>query len=254
MAVSLSDYIGLGQPEINGVPIGEAGEFYFSGEDFKYKPTLEEAEHCARIFTDTLPMGRLWEAFGVAGTINWAFSVAVGEMIAIILAYSAYIRRELSPATTVDMIQEWEESVGLPDPCSLQAGLDIDGRRKNVMIRLRRTPIVLSSEIEEACLNLTGRNVKIVPRSALGLDAKMDTGLLDKAMFGGGHRSRFVFDVFVDYIDNSAFGDGVMDTQILDTSERWPRIIECVINKLKPANSIGFYKYNQALYQEHAGT
>jgi uncharacterized protein YmfQ (DUF2313 family) len=45
----------------------------------------------------------------------------------------------------------------------------------------------------------------------------------------------------------------VLDTQKLDTTQRYPRAIECLINRLKPANSLAFYHYNHVLYNQVKG-
>jgi hypothetical protein len=63
MAITLNNYLALGFPEIGGVPVGEAGTLNMAGEDFKYTPTPAECEFCAAIYADSLPKGRLWEAF-----------------------------------------------------------------------------------------------------------------------------------------------------------------------------------------------
>ena len=168
-------------------------------------------------------------------------------MVAVMFGYVAYLRRELNPYTTTDLIQEWEQSVGLPDACSLQAGDDLESRRKQVIIRLAKTPIVLAGEIEQAAKVLTGYDIKVAPRRQNILGSQLDNARLDLAQLGVGN-NRFIFDVFINYRDVTALGEGVLDTQKLDTTQRYPRVIECLINRLKPANSLAFYHYNHVLY------
>ena len=60
MAITLNNYLALGFPEIDGVPVGEAGILNMAGEDFKYTPTPAECAFCAAIYADSLPKGRLW--------------------------------------------------------------------------------------------------------------------------------------------------------------------------------------------------
>ena len=247
MVVTLNNYLALGFPEINGVPVGEAGTLNTAGEDFKYTPTPAECEYCAAIYADSLPKGRLWEAFTVNGTFNHSFAQSVGAMIAVMFGYVAYLRRELNPYTTTDLIQEWEQSVGLPDECSLQGGGDLQSRRQQVITRLAKTPIVLAGEIEQAAKVLTGYDIKVIPRRQNILGSQLDNARLDLAQLGVGN-NRFVFDVFINYRDVTALGEGVLDTQKLDTTQRYPRAIECLINRLKPANSLAFYHYNHVLY------
>jgi len=241
----LTNYAARGVPTINGLPIGEAGVFDNSTQEFKYTPTKEECEQCLQIFTDSLPKGRLWEAFGVPKTINNAFAYGVGSMIAIVLAYCNYLRRELDPNTTTDLISEWEESVGLPDPCSIKAGLDIESRRKQVVLRWRRTPIVLASEIEQIVQDLTGYAIKIRPnRDSSSLDlAEIDSPL-------GSIFNRFSVDIFVDFDDSGGLDEGELDEFELDAKFAFPYFVECVISQLLPANVLANYFYSNVLYNE----
>lgn len=239
----LTNYAALGVPTINGVPIGEAGVFDTSGDDFRYTPTKEEVEHCLRIYTDSLPKGRLWEAFGVQGTINYAFAYAVGSMIAIVFAYLNYLRRELDPNTTVDFINEWEESVGLPDPCSVKSGLDLESRRRQVILRWRRTPIVLATEIEQAVFDLTGYEIKVRPNRISG---GLDSATLDAPIEGGANK--FIFDVYVNFDSSGGLGSGGLDETPLDAPALYPYFVECIINQLKPANVLVFYHYSDVEY------
>ena len=45
MVVTLNNYLALGFPEINGVPVGEAGTLNTAGDDFKYTPTQTRYEY-----------------------------------------------------------------------------------------------------------------------------------------------------------------------------------------------------------------
>lgn len=241
----LTNYLALGIPAINGVPIGEGG-IINSGDTFSYIPTDEEKFICSKIFVDSMPKGRLWEAYGVIGTVNNAFSLSIGNMIAVFFAYVNYLRRELDPNTTVDLINEWEESVGLPDACSIRAGLNINERRKQVIIRWRRSPIVLASEIEKMCLFLTGFNVKVRPRRGSGLgETSLDEGALD-----GGSGNKFIFDVYIEFDDGAGLGKLALDSEELDAVARRPYWIECLINNLKPANSLAYFSYSKIIYDQ----
>jgi uncharacterized protein YmfQ (DUF2313 family) len=244
------NYKPLGAVYVDGFLIGEQGELDRTAKDFKYKPSVDEVEHCTRIYVDAMPKGRLWEAYGVNGTTNNAIAQGVGSMIATVLAYFEYVRKELNPYTTEDLIVEWEESVGLPDPCTIQHFQTLEERRQQVILRLKKTPVVTAKQMEGMVKTLTGFNVRVIPRRKSELfTGELDTGILDFELSNDKY-DRFTFDVIVDYED-----DAFLDTpigEVLDGSAL-PRVIECVIERIKPANSLAIYHYQSSLYNQLTG-
>ena len=246
------DYTALGLPLLDGIPIGKRGTLNLNVDYFDYKPSLDEAVFCSKIFNNSMPRGKYWEAHNVQNTPDYALSVGVGEMIAVVLAYQSYIRKELDIDTTEDLITEWEESVGLPEPCSLSSAQTIEERRELVKLHLRKTPIVNVANFEEIVLKLTGYDVIILPRlsSTNVYNEGFDEAWLDFTEFGGIYGDRFTFDVFVDFIDEKfGFDIDEIETANLDEYLRPPYFIECVFNKIKPANSLAVYHYDSTLYQ-----
>ena len=251
MAINI-DYNALGVPLLDGISIGQRGELNLNVDYFDYKPSIDEAVFCSKIFNNSMPSGKYWEAHNVSNTPDYAISVGVGEMIAVVLAYQAYVRKELDIDTTEDLISDWEESVGLPEPCSLSSAQTIEERRELVKLHLRKTPIVNVAEFEKIVLKLTGYDVIILPRrsSTNVYNDGFDQGWLDFSEFGGLYSDRFTFDVFIDFTDNQfGFDIDEIETANLDEYLRPPYIIECVFNKIKPANSLAVYHYDATLYQ-----
>ena len=219
----------------------------------KFEPELTEAEllNGQKIANDHLPKGRLWEAFGVPETANYAISAAVGAMIALHLKYIEYLQKELNPYTTVDLISEWEASCGLPDPCTIHFGNTLEQRRKQVIYRLRRKPTITANDFEKIIKEMTGFLVKVVPRSSSKniLANKLDgAASLDLAELSTDKRDRFIFDVFVDYTDLTSLDNGgELDSAEMDGKSR-PNIIECLVNQFKSASSMPIYHYDKNLY------
>ena len=222
-------------------------------EGFNYEPTIAEVEYCAKLYALTMPEGRYWEAYNVPGTVDYALAMAVGEQLAIIFAYYIYLRRELNIDTTVDLIGEWEASADLPDPCTLQSSDTLETRRAVTKLFLSNKAFVTAGEFEQLVKDLTGYDVIVVPRGAtenvytMGLDAAM----FDLAAFSSPEGNRFTFDVFVDYslvgasgLDIAGLNEGLLDVYVAP-----PTQIECIINRVKPCNSIAVYHYDSDLYQ-----
>ena len=202
-------------------------------------PTALEAGH--RIFVDHLPQGRDWDAYHVAGTVDYAVASAVGAMYAAVLAYFAYLRKELDPRTTENMIEEWERSVGLPDACIVNRVLTLQERRDLVLLRLRNEPIVTSVQMQDLVNYLTGYDAVVMPRS------KPTNPLFDVTQ-------KFVLDVFVDFDDSVGFDGGDdFDGGAEFDGDPYPTIVECVLNRVKPCNVILNVYYSNTLYSAAGG-
>ena len=242
------NYTPLGAVFVDGELIGSGGVLSNDSKHFIYAPSISEIEYCHRfVFNDSLPRGRLWEAFGSIGTSDYALGSAVGDMVAQVFAYNEYLRAELSIETTSDLISEWEESCGLPDICSIQQFLTLEERRQRVILHLKKTPIVTAAQIQAMVKTLTGYNILVIPRRYdLSLSGGLDALKLDFEL-SNDKWDRFVFDVIVDY--ESSSGLDVLIGESLDATQ-FPKIIECVIDRLKPANSLAIYKYSSILYND----
>lgn len=252
--MELVNYKPLGAVYVDGFLIGERGVFDDTAKDFRYKPSTDEVLHSTSVYVDTMPKGRLWEAYGVDGTINNAVAQGVGAMVATVLAYFEYVRKEINPYSTEDLIIEWEESVGLPDPCTIQHFQTLEERRQQVILRLRKIPIVTATQMEAMVKTLTGFNVRVIPRRGAGnyLNGLFD-GLnnFDAAEFSNNKIDRFTFDVFIDYTDAAGLDSAwLFDSGTLFDGQVRPAIIQCVIERLKPANSLAVYHFSNDLYNK----
>ncbi len=96
------------------------------------KPTFSSADFQAALWA-LLPRGRVWlrDEGSTQDQVMAAFAPAFTRNAADALALLV----DLFPATTTDFITEWEETLGLPDPCT---GLDptLEQRRAQVVARL----------------------------------------------------------------------------------------------------------------------
>ncbi|WP_434779281.1 putative phage tail protein [Neisseria sp. Ec49-e6-T10] len=223
----------------------------------KFEPVIlkDEYKDGQYIVNDHLPKGRIWEAFGVVNTSNYAVSAAFGAMVALLLKYIAYLKKELNPFTTEDLISAWEESCGLPDHCTIYFSQTLDQRRLQVVYRIRRKPIITTDEIEQVIKELTGFDVKIIPRrkSSNILNNAFDGGAsFDAAPFSTNKSDRFTFDVYINYEDENSFdGEYPLDGDYLLDGQARPTILECLINKIKPANTVAVYHYSRTMYMEN---
>lgn len=197
------------------------------------------------VIRDHLPKGRAWNFLSRFG------SAIIGSMAACwgyCKDYIDYLKTQSKIDTTTDAIDLWEESVMLPDACSLYSST-IEQRRGQVMLRLKNEPFVTTKEIEEAIRILTGYEIIVKPRRDEEnlANNELDSAVLDAAILAG-YGDLFTFDVFINYDDTESMDKLPLNTPF-DGKPR-PSVIECVINKIKPSNSVAQYYYSSSKYEE----
>ena len=82
-----------------------------------------------------LPLGDLWDSFRQSGTLFSAFLDAFAQTFARIDARAEDLLDESDPRTTYELLPEWETEAGLPDTCTTQADT-IQERRDALVSKL----------------------------------------------------------------------------------------------------------------------
>lgn len=107
-------------------------------------PTIDGS---ADQLAEHMPQGKAWEAKRVEGSQMRGVVAAMAVPNNRNQQLIETLMREIDVNQTTLLIDEWEESVGLPDAC-LGAGGTLEQRRSRVIERLRRTPIVTLAEMQ----------------------------------------------------------------------------------------------------------
>ena len=196
------------------------------------------------VIRDHIPKGRAW---GFISQFGKALIGAMAECWGYAKAYTDYLKLESRIDTTTDSIDYWEESVLLPDTCSIYA-ININQRRNQVKIRLRKTPYVTTSEIEQAIYELSGYEVIIRPRRARDniKTSELDYAQPDTLLFAG-MGDLFTLDIYINWESPTSLDSVLLDSK-LDAHPR-PSVIECLINKLKPCNTLAIFYYSKSQYE-----
>jgi len=113
-------------------------------EIFK-QPTLEVT---ANQLAEHLPDGDAWEAKYVDGTNLRGLVVGSADPFNTVQAELELLCNEFHISATTLLIDEWEESVDLPDDC-LGAFADLETRRALVIERFRKVPTVTLQEMQD---------------------------------------------------------------------------------------------------------
>lgn len=83
-----------------------------------------------------LPPGSLWDRLRLKDSTFQSLLLAFSDSLARVHNRLANVRREADPRSTLELLDEWEASVGLPDGCLTRAQT-VAERRKAVVSRLK---------------------------------------------------------------------------------------------------------------------
>lgn len=140
---------------------------------------------------------------------------------------------EWDPSTTNIFLDEWEKSVGIPDDCFDVADTE-EERRQNILLKLTGTNATTAKQFETVAsiLGLTVTVTSGLPFSTFPLILPFLLLSAEEAAF-----------TIVVTLDASLEPEGFPLTLPFTLTDAFPIILECVFNKLKPANTQIIFRY-----------
>jgi len=184
-------------------------------------------EDHADALADYMPNGRLFESKKIGHSNYRQLLRGIGSELFTAEGYLVSLNNEYLPDQTVLFIEEWEAALGIPDDCFF-ASESIDGRRKNILVKLASLGVQTANDFE-ALGDIFG--------VAVDVNAGFD--------FNSTFPATFPF-IFFDSVTDSRFTI-IVDFTVEEAS-RFPLTfpfafgsneiaeIECLFEKLKPAN------------------
>lgn len=176
-------------------------------------------EQHATALASYLPSGPLWAAKNIKGT---KFRQLLrGHACELVNAegYLKELQDDFIPDTTVKFIEEWEDTLGIPDDCFLATG-DTDERRRDILIKLASLGVQTAAQF-------------VALAAQFGIDVTVESGKAADLPFGASDKEQR-FTIVVTFTVEAAnqfpfdfpivFGDDTI------------AIVECLFSKLKPAN------------------
>lgn len=180
-----------------------------------------------RQLADHMPTGAAWAAKSVEDSDLYAQMHGTAKPFNIAQGRIEDLSREFDINQTVELIGEWEESVGLPDQC-LGPVSDLQERRKLVIEQLSKTPIVTLAE-QQAYID------RLIPELGVTLVPGVEFFSFEYALemfFLGNVDARFIIvaiippqEPFFEYDFEFDFTGGVNQEKLL-----------CVLERITPAN------------------
>lgn len=207
-------------------------------------PSASKIAKYKQLIVDLLPRGRLWDV------LNQPLLSALLESLAVELARIddrvGDALREADPRQSVELLEDWERLVGLPDECSPE-NPTIEERRAQVLQRLTSVGGLSAAYYEflTAQLGYPSTVTKPLPfrvgRSRVGdaLTNDFDVSFTVGMRVGEALRNvgwLFYFNVEVPATAATVFrvGHSTVGEPLRDFSNE---LIECTIKKLKPAHA-----------------
>ena len=141
---------------------------------------------------------------------------------------------EYNPNNTTALIEEWEEFVGIPDSCISNTGT-LAQRRTNILLKLAGINATTSKQFETIAATL-GYTVQVQS----GVDTSTFPMTFPIILMSAAE-APFVIVVTMSIADRPS---GFTYTFPLTFTSQAPVILECLFNKLKPANTLLFFRYS----------
>lgn len=144
---------------------------------------------------------------------------------------------EYNPQKTTALIQEWEEFVGIPDEC-IPVASTIEQRRLNVLLKLSGINVATEKQFKNVA-SILGYNIEVsngVSTSTFPLTLPFLLISEASAPF-----------TIVITLSSSIKPIGFPLTFPFTLTSQQPAILDCLFNKLKPANTQLFFRYSNAL-------
>lgn len=142
-----------------------------------------------------------------------------------------YLKREINPATTVDLIDEWEEEVGIPDTCFKKEG-SIEQRRSQVITKLT-AHVQTAQDFVDLAAKL-GVEVSVTPKH------EKDGFPLELPYELGG--SGDFFTIIVDIKGWTPSNGFPLKLPYKLGPEKYASVVQCLFDLLRPANCKIEYK------------
>lgn len=178
------------------------------------------------------PRGRAWSRER-ASTLYQKYS-AIGQELERIDLRGVQLIEESDPRTTVEMLEDWERALGIPDACTPPA-LTLERRRSDIVARLTQQGSLSKQFLIDFALNL-------------GFTITIDEFRPFRAGFSeagdpltnGDWVYTFLVHAPIETINY--FSAGI--SQAGDPLANWGNdFLECAINKRKPAETIALFAY-----------
>lgn len=184
-------------------------------------PTVEES---GIQLANAMPRGRVWGKKDLPDTNIYKLIRSLAASFNLVQQQIELLAQEYQINLSVDLLPDWETSVGIPDECLMELDT-LEQRRNAVISRLRGVPVVTKEEFEALGLELIDQEITVT-----------DGWSFDTANNYPDTYSRFKM-----YVQFPFAPTGFPYAFPLPFGRFRNDLITCVFDKIKPANTIIIY-------------
>ncbi len=199
--------------------------------------TPNTREQNTTVFADYLPGGRLFCAKYLENSTLRTLLFALAGEITRVQDKVEELSDELFIRQTVNLIEEWESALGIPDSCFTNTGT-IERRRLNVEAKLARMNVNTRADFIGLAA-LFGITIDIIPGEAVNSQFPFTFPV---TFFVSPKEARFTMIVVFEGIPQPTnIFSLVFPVTFADDNEAF---LKCIIKKLAPANVHVIFRYN----------
>ena len=184
------------------------------------------AEH-AKSIADYLPNDKLWTAKNINNSTLNNFLLGITQEFVRSEQFYKVVQEQYIPDETQLYLDDWEKALGIPDDCFSGTGTDAE-RRRDILVKLASLGVQTADDFINLAAQF-GVNVIITP----ALD-EIAFPLTFPVTFYNEDDARFI--ILVQFTSSSFFPYTFPLTLGDDSQQNIIEILECLFNKLKPAN------------------
>lgn len=179
-----------------------------------------------------MPRGLAWNRD--PGTVQQQLIQAMGDFYAQLQARADYLLTDASPAYTLELLPEWEATLGLPDPCA-GAAPTIQQRRAQVLARVAAKGGASIAYLQAFAADL-GFTVTVQGTRT----AKCGQATCGQPMNGPAWAHAFVVSAPTYSVQYARAGQAVCGEPIATWANT---VLECALRSVAPAHSIPIFQY-----------
>lgn len=192
----------------------------------------------ARLLKDLLPTGWVWESKNRKGSNLSRLLSAMAEEYARIDERTMDLIKESNPATTFELLPDWERVFGLPDECAPEETLTLQQRRQRIL-QLLTTRGGQNKSFYQTLASQFGFDVDVIEVSDQP-PFRAGQGRAGDRLTNGIWRYAFIVQAPADSIVRFRAGISTAGERLLLVQNS---TLQCLIEKYKPAHAVAIFTF-----------
>lgn len=192
----------------------------------------------AKLIRDLFPTGWVWEAKNKKGSNLSKLIYSMAEEYSRIEERGQALLKESNPATTFELISDWERVFGLPDECAPDEVLTLQQRRQRIL-QLLTTRGGQNKAFYQTLAAQFGFDVDVIEVSDQP-PFRAGQGRAGDRLTNGTWRYAFIISAPAESIVRFRAGISTAGERLLLVQNS---TLQCLIEKYKPAHAIAIFTY-----------